>query len=71
MNAGIARARAETPEQRREKGKKAIGRQKVAAKVVDAVKVRLAAGAGMLKIARELNMGTGTVQRIQRELIAQ
>ena len=33
-----------------------------------AVRERLVAGVGMLKVARELGVGTGTVQRIRREM---
>lgn len=68
VNAGLARAKAETPDQRRAKGKKAIGRPKVPMAKVEAVRARLAGGMGMLKVARELNLGTGTVQRIRREM---
>lgn len=68
VNAGLARAKAETPDQRRAKGKKAIGRPKVPMAKVEAVRARLADGTGMLKVARELNLGTGTVQRIRREM---
>ena len=59
--AGLARVRAE--------GKK-LGRPKVAPKVEAAICARLAEGAGMLKIARELGVGTGTVQRVRREQLS-
>ena len=70
IKAGIARARAETPEQRREKQKLAIGRPKITGNIETAIKERLTAGTGILKVARELKVGTGTVQRIQRERLA-
>jgi DNA invertase Pin-like site-specific DNA recombinase len=57
VNAGLARAKAA--------GVK-LGRPKVPAKVEAAILERLAAGTGILKTARELGIGTGTVQRIQR-----
>jgi DNA invertase Pin-like site-specific DNA recombinase len=66
--AGLARARAETPEQRRRRGKKAIGRPKVGAKVENAIRSRLARGVGILKVARELGVGAGTVQRVKQEM---
>ena len=43
-----------------------LGRRPISAKVEAAIKERLEAGTGMLKIARELGIGTGTVQRVQR-----
>jgi hypothetical protein len=33
-----------------------------------AIKERLAAGTGMLKVAHELGVGSGTVQRVKREM---
>jgi DNA invertase Pin-like site-specific DNA recombinase len=69
--AGLARARAETPEQRRQRGKKPIGRPKVAVKVENAIRGRLARGAGILKVARELGVGTGTVQRVKLAMATQ
>jgi DNA invertase Pin-like site-specific DNA recombinase len=61
VNAGLARAKAA--------GVK-LGRPKVPAKVEAAILERLAAGVGILKTARELGIGTGTVQRIQRVRLA-
>jgi DNA invertase Pin-like site-specific DNA recombinase len=61
VNAGLRRARAQ--------GKK-LGRPRVAAKVEDAVRTSLAAGTGILKTARVLGLGTGTVQRIEQEMMA-
>ena len=56
VNAGLARARAA--------GIK-LGRPKVSAHVETAIRTRLMAGAGMLKVAKELAVGTGTVQRVK------
>lgn len=61
VNAGLARAR--------QHGKR-LGRPTVAADVAEAVRERLAAGTGMLKVARELGIGTGTVQRIKAGMTA-
>jgi DNA invertase Pin-like site-specific DNA recombinase len=48
------------------KRRKHIGRPKVSADTENAIRARLAAGVGILKIARELGVGSGTVQRIKR-----
>jgi DNA invertase Pin-like site-specific DNA recombinase len=58
VHAGLDRARA--------KGVK-LGRPKVPAQVEAAVRARLATGAGIMKVAKELGVGTGTVQRIKVE----
>ncbi len=58
VNAGLERARAE--------GKK-LGRPRVSAEVEQAIRDARAQGKGMLKIARELGVGTGTVQRVVGE----
>jgi DNA invertase Pin-like site-specific DNA recombinase len=55
--AGLQRARAQG---------KQLGRPQVSPTVVEAVKALRASGKGMLAIARELGIGTGTVQRIVR-----
>ena len=49
---------------------KAIGRPKVSVATETAIKERLAAGIGMLKVAHELRVGSGTVQRVKREMAA-
>ena len=59
--AGLARARSNG---------KQLGRPKVASKIEDAIRVRLIACDGMLKIAKSLGVGVSTVQRIQRESAA-
>jgi DNA invertase Pin-like site-specific DNA recombinase len=61
VNAGLDRARA--------KGVR-LGRPKVGRKAEAAIKARLATGEGMLKVARALSVGTGTVQRIKAEMAA-
>jgi DNA invertase Pin-like site-specific DNA recombinase len=61
IKAGLARARANP-----RKGARAIGRPKVVAAVEKAILERLAAGMGILKIAAELRVGSGTVQRVKR-----
>jgi DNA invertase Pin-like site-specific DNA recombinase len=57
--AGMARARAQG---------KHLGRPAVAARKVTSIKARLAAGDGILKTAKALGVGTGTVHRIKREM---
>ena len=52
------------------KRRKDIGRPKVSADTEKAIRARLAAGVGILKIASELGVGSGTVQRIKREATA-
>lgn len=61
VNAGLDRARA--------KGVK-LGRPAVAAKTENAIRARLAAGDGMLKVAKSLGVGTSVVQRVKREMDA-
>ena len=61
VNAGLDRARA--------KGVR-LGRPKVGKKTEAAIRARLVAGEGMLKVAKGLRVGTGTVQRIKAEMAA-
>ena len=56
----LARVRAE--------GKKKLGRPMVGDKKEDAIRARLTAGDGMLKVARTLGVGVGTVQRVKAEM---
>jgi DNA invertase Pin-like site-specific DNA recombinase len=56
VNAGLARARAAGIR---------LGRPKVSMAVETAIRARLTDGAGMLKVAKELGVGTGTVQRVK------
>jgi DNA invertase Pin-like site-specific DNA recombinase len=60
INAGLARAKA--------RGVK-LGRRKVAPEVERKVRRKLAKGTGVLKTARMLGVGTGTVQRIKAEML--
>jgi DNA invertase Pin-like site-specific DNA recombinase len=70
--AGLARAKAEiaslAPGEKRKNGKGRLGRPPVAPDVAAEIRKRLADGTGKVKIARELGVGTGTVQRIRREM---
>jgi DNA invertase Pin-like site-specific DNA recombinase len=47
-----------------------LGRPKMAAKIEEQVKAELAKGTGILKTAKALGLGTGTVQRIKRGMAA-
>jgi DNA invertase Pin-like site-specific DNA recombinase len=54
----------------REQGIKTLGRPKVERKVETAIRQQLAVGHGILKVARIVGVGSGTVQRIKREMAA-
>jgi DNA invertase Pin-like site-specific DNA recombinase len=58
VNAGLARAKAAGV---------TLGRPKVAEGIEAAIRTRLGAGTGIVKIARELSVGVSTVQRIKAE----
>ena len=58
--AGLDRVRAQ--------GKK-LGRPKVGKKVEEAIRLHLSIGHGMLKVAKIVGCGSGTVQRVRREMI--
>ena len=60
--AGLARVRAE--------GKKKLGRPKVGGKKEAAIRARLTAGDGILKVAKALGVGVSTVQRVKAEMVA-
>jgi hypothetical protein len=62
VKAGIDRARANGVH---------IGRKPTPAKVEAAIREKLAAGVGMLKVAAQCHVGSGTVQRIKREMMAE
>jgi len=47
-----------------------LGRARTAPAIEAGIKARLAEGAGMLKVAAEFKVGSGTVQRIKREMAA-
>jgi DNA invertase Pin-like site-specific DNA recombinase len=59
VNAGLARARAQ--------GKR-LGRRPVSDAVVERIREQLATGTGILKTAKTLGVGTGTVHRVKREM---
>jgi DNA invertase Pin-like site-specific DNA recombinase len=54
----------------RQQGKQ-LGRPKVSPKVEDAIRKHLKAGNGILKVAALVGCGSGTVQRVKRELLAE
>jgi DNA invertase Pin-like site-specific DNA recombinase len=60
--AGLDRVRAQ--------GKK-LGRPKVGRKVEDAIRRELGAGHGILKVAKLVGVGSGTVQRVKKEMLVQ
>ncbi len=73
MKAGMERAKDEQDAgkvRRNAKGKKLkpIGRPRLAQDIEMVIKERLALEIGMLKIAWEMGVGSGTVQRIKREI---
>ena len=47
---------------------KRLGRPKVGAKVEQAIRTHLMAGNGILKVAKMVGCGSGTVQRVKREM---
>jgi DNA invertase Pin-like site-specific DNA recombinase len=53
----------------REQGKK-LGRPMIGSKVEDAIRQQLEAGHGILKVAKIVGVGSGTVQRVRREMAA-
>jgi DNA invertase Pin-like site-specific DNA recombinase len=59
VKAGLARARSQ--------GKR-LGRRPVNETVVERIREQLATGAGILKTAKALGVGTGTVHRVKREI---
>src|SRR6266478_8713145 len=61
VKAGLARARAQ--------GKR-LGRRPVSTDVVERIREQLNTGAGILKTAKLLRVGTGTVHRVKREMAA-
>jgi DNA invertase Pin-like site-specific DNA recombinase len=63
--AGIARARAQGT-----RSGKPIGRARIARSREEAIRVALASGKGILKVAREFGTGSSVVQRIKAEAAA-
>ncbi len=53
----------------RQQGKR-LGRPKVSAKVENAIRTDLSAGTGILKVAALVGVGSGTVQRVKKEMAA-
>jgi hypothetical protein len=49
---------------------KRLGRRPVSADVVAHIRMELATGTGILKTAKALRVGTGTVHRVKREMAA-
>jgi DNA invertase Pin-like site-specific DNA recombinase len=60
--AGLDRVRAE--------GKKTLGRPVVGTKIEEAIRQQLALGHGILKVAKAVGCGSGTVQRVKKEMLA-
>ena len=54
-----------------QKSGKPIGRARIGPKVEDAIRASLASGKGILKTARELKVGSGTVQRVKAGMVKQ
>ena len=46
-----------------------IGRARIDPKVEEAIRVSLASGKGVLKTAREMKVGSGTVQRVKAAMM--
>ena len=51
------------------KSGKPIGRARIDPKVEEAIRVSLASGKGVLKTAREVKVGSGTVQRVKAAMM--
>jgi DNA invertase Pin-like site-specific DNA recombinase len=54
----------------REQGIKKLGRPSVGRKVEEAIRRQLGAGHGILKVAKLVGCGSGTVQRVKRDMAA-
>jgi DNA invertase Pin-like site-specific DNA recombinase len=61
VKAGLSRARSQ--------GRR-LGRRPVSAEVVERIREELRTGAGIIKTAKVLGVGTGTVHRVKREMAA-
>jgi DNA invertase Pin-like site-specific DNA recombinase len=61
VRAGLSRARSQG---------KLLGRPTISSDVVDRIQAHLATGAGILKTAKTLKVGTGTVHKIKRSMAA-
>jgi DNA invertase Pin-like site-specific DNA recombinase len=60
VKAGLSRARSQG---------KLLGRPTISRDVVERIRAQLATGAGILKTAKALKVGTGTVHRVKREMV--
>ena len=54
----------------REQGIKKLGRPQVSRKIEETIRRQLGAGHGILKVANMVGCGSGTVQRVKREMAA-
>jgi DNA invertase Pin-like site-specific DNA recombinase len=54
----------------REQGIKKLGRPQVGRKIEDTIRRQLGAGHGILKVAKMVGCGSGTVQRVKKEMAA-
>ena len=54
----------------REQGIKKLGRPQVGRKIEETIRRQLGAGHGILKVAKMVGCGSGTVQRVKREMVA-
>jgi DNA invertase Pin-like site-specific DNA recombinase len=70
LERGIIRARIMAGLNRLRENGKRLGRPPVARKVEEAIQQQLAAGHGILKVAKLVGVGSGTVQRVKREMVA-
>ena len=59
VNSGLARAKAQG---------KTLGRPRVTSEMEQRVRAELSSGAGIIKVAKLLGIGNGTVQRIKNEM---
>jgi DNA invertase Pin-like site-specific DNA recombinase len=72
IKAGIKRARAEISRAKAagETPTKTLGRPRIDARTEAAIRKSVAAGNGILKTARLVGCGSGTVQRVRKEMLA-
>ena len=55
----------------REQAIKKLGRPSVGRKVEEAIRQQLCAGDGILKVVKLVGVGSGTVQRVKKEMLVQ
>ena len=51
------------------RGRSSVIRKRVSPKIEDAIRSHLSAGNGILKVAALVGVGSGTVQRVKREML--